>query len=859
MKKHLTIFLLAIFGTLLILPSQSQAEFKLFATKVELSGTVKLVWTKPAGANNTTQYELYRSFLPDSAVKIHTTSDTFFVDQVPTQFNSVVRSFAYRVVAKTGAVVELSNTIFVSVPNVPLIGSFRLEGKKEQQKVNLLWQKPPVGTVSYYLVFRGIAGDNGPTHQQIDSTTNQWSITDAPQVFNPDHPVSFVFYVKAKLTTGEILVSTTLQITLHGHSNRDQLKFVSIPPLYGQLGKKYEYTAKAVSSDPTAVIRYSWSFPATQTLGFSFSVDSVTGTVNWTPNAKGIFRVAIIARSNKGGMIKQEFAVAVVNGNGVIQGKVTDTLNNPIPNAIVELFKTQNDFFTSYSYAVKTDMNGNYKIGRVDPGNYKLKVNSPSAKYQSQWYDGKRDPSQANIITVQDSPAVAIANVTLRGGAANFPKVTVSGSVTDTLGLSINNGTTRVVFVRAEFALNVGPGGNITTENFRRLFEMYMHGDLRLEGNSEHVVKALVDSNGAYSVKLHPGAYIAFARSAGYSVEFFNQKADLLSADVIRIHKDTSGIQFSLAPLPPVVLGGISGSVSDSVNDVPVPARVMAIRDGWRYLDPHPSARVYVTDTDSTGAYSFSDLLPGTYVVMAVPLGDYAPSFYVSENVSIYRWNRAGKVVVNGNTVDNINIYVRKLGPFNSGYTNINGTVSMTGPGASAGRSGVLVYAYRNNEIAGYAMTDVNGNYTISGLSPGYFLVFADKIGFNETTALEVNVGYDVTGSPTGATVNFTMNSTTMSVQPKGSVQPTEYSLSQNFPNPFNPSTSITYSVPAAGNVSLKVYNIVGQEVATLVNGVHAAGEYRAAFNASSLSSGVYFYRLEAGSTAIVKKMMLLK
>jgi hypothetical protein len=88
---------------------------------------------------------------------------------------------------------------------------------------------------------------------------------------------------------------------------------------------------------------------------------------------------------------------------------------------------------------------------------------------------------------------------------------------------------------------------------------------------------------------------------------------------------------------------------------------------------------------------------------------------------------------------------------------------------------------------------------------------------------------------------------------------PQTFQLEQNFPNPFNPSTVISYSVAKAGNVSLKVYNMLGQEVATLVNGYQAANSYDVNFNASGLSSGVYLYELRTGSNAIVKKMVLMK
>lgn len=88
---------------------------------------------------------------------------------------------------------------------------------------------------------------------------------------------------------------------------------------------------------------------------------------------------------------------------------------------------------------------------------------------------------------------------------------------------------------------------------------------------------------------------------------------------------------------------------------------------------------------------------------------------------------------------------------------------------------------------------------------------------------------------------------------------PAEFSLSQNFPNPFNPETKISFQIPTGGNVSLKVFDNSGKEVATLVNGSLPAGYHTANFNAASLSSGVYFYKLESQGFVKVMKMALVK
>jgi hypothetical protein len=88
---------------------------------------------------------------------------------------------------------------------------------------------------------------------------------------------------------------------------------------------------------------------------------------------------------------------------------------------------------------------------------------------------------------------------------------------------------------------------------------------------------------------------------------------------------------------------------------------------------------------------------------------------------------------------------------------------------------------------------------------------------------------------------------------------PTMFALEQNYPNPFNPTTTIHYQLPTSGHVSLKVYNTLGQEAATLVDEVQDPGFKSISFGASQLPSGVYFYRLQAGTFIQSKKMLLLK
>jgi hypothetical protein len=98
-----------------------------------------------------------------------------------------------------------------------------------------------------------------------------------------------------------------------------------------------------------------------------------------------------------------------------------------------------------------------------------------------------------------------------------------------------------------------------------------------------------------------------------------------------------------------------------------------------------------------------------------------------------------------------------------------------------------------------------------------------------------------------------------LGVQEIETAVPNEFTLYQNYPNPFNPNTIISYGIPSNSHVSLTVYDILGRQVAVLVNEVQVPGTYKVNFNASNYASGVYFYRIVAGSHTAVQKMMLIK
>jgi uncharacterized delta-60 repeat protein len=225
---------------------------------------------------------------------------------------------------------------------------------------------------------------------------------------------------------------------------------------------------------------------------------------------------------------------------------------------------------------------------------------------------------------------------------------------------------------------------------------------------------------------------------------------------------------------------------------------------------------VYVTGTsDGSGTYS-----------------DYATVKYNSVGVQqwVARYNGLGNDYAYALAIDGSgNVYV-------TGYSDGIGT-SNDYATVKYNSSGVQQWVARYNGSGNdydfaYALAlDGSGNVYVTGYSRGYdWSVYATIKYLQQPTSVDELAG-----------------------------MPTEYSLSQNYPNPFNPSTKMRFGVSGSGLVSLKAYNMLGQEVATLVNDAMKPGIYEVTWDASALASGVYYYRLQAGSFVETKKLVLLR
>jgi photosystem II stability/assembly factor-like uncharacterized protein len=210
---------------------------------------------------------------------------------------------------------------------------------------------------------------------------------------------------------------------------------------------------------------------------------------------------------------------------------------------------------------------------------------------------------------------------------------------------------------------------------------------------------------------------------------------------------------------------------------------------------------------------------------------------------------------------DSSNVVVVSFSGFGSGkvYKSTNGGVSWNNISSNLPDSptnDVLIYYPGSSTSILLAAMDIGvfmtSNYGASWveLSDGLPNTVAMHLDYNQT-ANKVRIGTHGRGVWETSIVVGIVN--------YNNEMPDRFSLGQNYPNPFNPSTLIKFAIPASSYVTLKVYDMLGKEVRTLVNGQLNTGIYEARFDSDGLSSGLYFYRIEAGDFADVKKMVLVK
>ncbi len=500
--------------------------------------------------------------------------------------------------------------------------------------------------------------------------------------------------------------------------------------------------------------------------------------------------------------------------NSSVSGQVRDHTGQPVPFAYVEIFSAYPEGYILplvYNiYYTITDANGYYLIDDIMGGCYHAATwsqNTPIVYYPSTLL---LDEAGWFSAWGQAGP-IGVDIIIPEGLTSN-----VSGTVTDAVTGEPLSG---IVVELGYDGLNYYP--QIWHESFPM-----------------PVYTAVTDDNGNYSIAAPFGSYYAFANceNGEYYTQFYDHVNSHSNATIIEISDtDISGIDFSLQPAVPEPTFSITGTIFIDNEPAIHPILVVAVSSDEDWEDAVTSSQA--------GIYTLQHVPAGNYTLVA-----YSPSSPPTYYGGALNWENAEQVTVNQD-LTGIDFYLSSggdLGPYS-----LNGTITDQS-GNSLPHTSIIVHDNDHNVIA-FARSDAQGQYGFRRLPETVTSITVTKIGYG-TLQEQITIG------ETTIADYILMGYSNTDDQ----INPVLSARISNYPNPFNPQTTISFEIPKATNLRLEIFNIKGQRVSTLINNSVKAGSHKVVWNGlddrgRAVTSGIYFIRLQSEVQSATHKIMLLK
>jgi hypothetical protein len=380
-----------------------------------------------------------------------------------------------------------------------------------------------------------------------------------------------------------------------------------------------------------------------------------------------------------------------------------------------------------------------------------------------------------------------------------------------------------------------------------------------LYGGNFVIAQTTSDIYGNYTAELPVGNYSIAAVKDSFYVSFYDQQFDPLSATQVFVDTNgTSSANLILVSKTPTQ-NSISGSIFDSVSGYWLYKGIIVVRKGTHtphkmnpYKTNSPAVNgTYTAFVDANGNYTVNDIIdPGFYYVQS--FSDYfVPAYYDSLGDYPSFWQNADSIYI-GTQMNNLNIYLPRDSSVGGGV--ISGITRLAGQPDSIVTDAIIYAQSAENNLITYSFSQYNGNFREIFLPYGSYYLIGQKIGYEDAVSDKIIID----------SLTTNVENILLLFQPVSSVKdntfiPDRIELYQNYPNPFNPATTVEFYLPSGTNVTVKITNILGQTVSILQNGYLNSGKYKMQFDASGLSSGVYFVSLITNTTSLVRKILLLK
>ncbi len=634
------------------------------------------------------------------------------------------------------------------------------------------------------------------------------------------------------------------------------LAFTSDPKTTALVGNNYFYTFTVDAAKPEEI-----SFMLVGAVPEGMTLNNVVGGlsyIHWNPSKLGVYPVTIVAtniRTNARAI--QEFDINVADKPGTLRGFVRTLTSDPLPGAIVRFFLTSKR--ANMVYEARTDANGDFILEDVQVGRIYAYAQSPDEAYQSQWYinaSSITDALERVLDTLNNNTLVYEFH--LFGSIGTLARV--SGRVVNEQGAAVEDA--RVSFIRKQDFIHIGDTASL---------------DLLAEGvidswRAGHVdTSVYTDFKGDYWLDLPVGhEYYTIVEKENYLSAFIADETNAMLAKAVRIG-NSNVLNYTLTGSGSTS-NMIYGKVVSQSTGVPKLATIVLIdKELMRGAGGGHTYRKYRSVvTDSNGVFNFGNLpdSPASSALLAIPMDQSLVPQYYHSNGGRTNFTESEELSPVG-TIQNINFELQET--TRQGIGSYFGQVLLRRGAERIPLPGTLVFAEveATGQLAGYAISDSTGWYSITGLEPGNYLLYADNPQYSypvvysaakPTRSMPVTMTYvNSTDFNRTVDVNFHIDDLRTTVGTGDDPIPTNLTLAQNYPNPFNPSTTINFTVPRRQHVSLKVINTLGEVVATLVDRQVEAGGHDITFTAEGLTSGVYFYQLQSEGHTLSRHMLLVK
>ena len=544
---------------------------------------------------------------------------------------------------------------------------------------------------------------------------------------------------------------------------------------------------------------------------------------------------------------------------GGIAGTITDANGDPLKGIYIFAWKdSEGDSFYSnfrgFRSLVKTDANGKYEIQNLSAGKYVVSaIRAEWWNFETIYYDGVSSYKDATPVPVADTTTTSIDFVF--GQAADLGAI--SGNVTsDDDGTPVANAFVQAMWIGSHAG----------------------HGSMRFRPS----MFAWTDANGDYKIDmLQDGKYIVLVHKNGYT-EFYDDTQDIKQAAEVEVKPgtETSGIDFGVPAIPDTG-SKVSGIVTTDSTGDPVEGAIVTLFPvsdsprGNAFRGKFTLFDFYATVSNANGEYMIAGIPAGKYIAVC-----WAQKFIVEffDN-KLCPWN-ADQFELDGsderNDIDfalNPGWGFQYQGPGNDMVLGMISGQVMDNENRHVAGAYVSVID-ENYQVRATEMTGPDGSYTLGGIPEGDYYIKVDRMPYSTayygntielSNATPVTMGEAGNFSVTSVDVELIPMSTT-SVEDEGNVTnvPSKFELMQNYPNPFNPTTTIRYALPKASHVTLKIYNLRGELVKTLLNGYQAALNHQVTWNGDNeagqkVAAGIYLYQLQAGNHKQTMRLILLK